>query len=106
LPREVLRGLTYAAARPSDDDDLVFDSVHEVLHFQYLKCLGLPGSGPTNGSTFNPISQTAGENRPNGFEREEFVRKAERDYADLVETLQMLGRKLHLEAPEVVFELG
>jgi len=28
---EVLRGLAYSAARPGDDDDLVFDSGHEVL---------------------------------------------------------------------------
>src|SRR5947207_12561584 len=28
---EVLRGLTYPAARARDDDDLVFDSRHEVL---------------------------------------------------------------------------
>jgi hypothetical protein len=57
-------------------------------------------------NSFNPISQAAGENRPNGFECEEIVRKAERDGTDLVETLQLLGRKLHLEAAEVVFELG
>jgi hypothetical protein len=45
LPREVLRGLVYSAARSAwpprranafgaragDDDDLVFDSLHEVL---------------------------------------------------------------------------
>ena len=36
-------GFTYAAARPGYDDDLAFNSVHEVLHFQYLICLDLLG---------------------------------------------------------------
>jgi hypothetical protein len=103
---EVLRGLAYAAARPGYDDDLAFNSVHEVLHFQYLIYLDLLGSQSMNSSSINPISQAAGENRPDGFEPEIVVRKAERDGADLVETLQMLGRKLHLEAPKVILELG
>jgi hypothetical protein len=98
--------LAYSTARPGYDDDLVFDSVHEVLHFQYLICLDLLGSEPMNSSSSNPISQAAGENRPDGFEPEIVVRKAERDGADLVETPQVLGRKLHLEAPEVILELG
>ncbi len=37
-------GFTYAAARPGDDDDLVFNSVYEVFHFQYLIYLDLLGS--------------------------------------------------------------
>ena len=39
-------GFTYAAARPGYDDDLAFNSVHEVLHFQYLICLDLLGTEP------------------------------------------------------------
>jgi hypothetical protein len=42
--REHDRGrLADSAARTRDDDDLAFDSVHKVLHFQYLICLDLPG---------------------------------------------------------------
>jgi hypothetical protein len=43
--------------------------VYEVFHFQYLIYLDLLGSEPMNSSGFNPISQVAGENRPDGFER-------------------------------------
>ena len=42
------RKLSEFGARPGYDDDLVFDSVHEVLHFQYLICLDLLGSEPMN----------------------------------------------------------
>jgi len=39
-------GFTYAAARPGYDDNLVFNSVYEVFHFQYLIYLDLLGSEP------------------------------------------------------------
>jgi hypothetical protein len=39
-------GFTHAAARPGYDGDLVFDSVYEVFHFQYLIYLDLLGREP------------------------------------------------------------
>ena len=39
-------GFTYAAARPGYDDDLAFNSVYEVFHFQYLIYFDLLGSQP------------------------------------------------------------
>jgi hypothetical protein len=68
-----------------------------VFHFQYLIYLDLLGSESMNSSGFNPISQAAGENRPDGFERGCCKRHSEKPFGlELrMRAITLLAGRLH-----------